>query len=88
VEVARELIAQWGSGELTVRQDPAAPHEAATLRLNCDKARTRLGWTATLTLNEALRWTADWYRAVQDDPRSAAAVTTAQIQRYTARVAA
>jgi CDP-glucose 4,6-dehydratase len=88
VEVARELIAQWGSGELTVQQDPAAPHEAATLRLNCDKARTRLGWTPTLTLTEALRWTADWYRAVQDDPRSAAAVTTAQIQRYTARVAA
>ncbi len=88
VDVARELVAQWGSGELTVQQDPGAPHEAATLRLNCDKARMRLGWTPTLPLNEALRWTADWYRAVQDDPRSAAAITTAQIQRYTALAAA
>ena len=82
--VAHDLIARWGKGRLTVQRDPAAPHEAAALRLNCDKARDRLGWTPTLTLEQAIGWTVDWYRAHHGDPRSAAAVTTTQIQRYTA----
>ncbi len=81
--VAHELTARWGKGELTVQRDPTAPHEAAALRLNCDKARERLAWTPTLTLEQAIGWTVDWYRAYHDDPRSAAASTTTQIQRYT-----
>ena len=80
--VARDLIGRWGKGELTVHRDPAAPHEAGALRLNCDKARDRLGWTPALTLDQAIGWTVDWYRAYHDDPRSAAATTTTQIRAY------
>lgn len=37
-------------------------HEAHVLRLDCSKARMRLGWKPKLRLDEALRWTAEWYK--------------------------
>jgi CDP-glucose 4,6-dehydratase len=35
--------------------------EAQTLRLNCDKAAQRLGWQPTLSFEETVGWTAEWY---------------------------
>jgi CDP-glucose 4,6-dehydratase len=35
--------------------------EAATLKLNCEKAMTMLDWRPRLSLKENLRMTADWY---------------------------
>lgn len=42
------------------------PHEARTLRLDCAKARTRLGWQPRTDISVALDWTVTWYRAHQD----------------------
>lgn len=39
------------------------PHEAGRLALDCSKAESRLGWTPRLTIREAIRWTAEWYKA-------------------------
>jgi CDP-glucose 4,6-dehydratase len=38
------------------------PEEAGVLRLDCSKARTKLGYCPRLRLDEALRWVALWYR--------------------------
>ena len=81
-QVAKQMIARWGKGQLKMEADPAAPHEAETLRLNCEKSRKRLGWEPALTLDQALDWTIDWYRAYHEDPRSATSLTKTQIQRY------
>ena len=40
-----------------------AKREAATLRLDCRKAASRLGWQARLDLTAAVALTVDWYRA-------------------------
>jgi CDP-glucose 4,6-dehydratase len=47
------------------------PHEAHYLALDSTKARERLGWAPRWTLEDALRNTVEWYRAVRDgdDPR-------------------
>ncbi len=37
-------------------------HEAALLRLDCTKAKQKLGWFPTLSLDETLALTADWYQ--------------------------
>jgi CDP-glucose 4,6-dehydratase len=39
------------------------PHEARSLKLDCTKAHTRLGWWPVLDLDTALQMTVDWYRA-------------------------
>lgn len=81
-QVAQEMITRWGKGQLKIQVDPAAPHEAETLRLNCEKSHKHLGWAPALTLDQALDWTIDWYRAYQENPSSAKSVTKTQIERY------
>jgi CDP-glucose 4,6-dehydratase len=57
------------------------PHEAATLELDASLARDTLRWHPRLGLEDALAWTAEWYRAqlAGEDLR---AITSAQIDRY------
>jgi len=38
------------------------PHEAHALRIDSTKARVKLGWRPQLPLDEAIAWTAEWYR--------------------------
>lgn len=59
------------------------PHEAGLLRLDCSRARARLGWQPRLRLRDTLSWIADWHKAVGagTDPR---AITLAQIATYAA----
>ena len=38
------------------------PHEANYLRLDCSKAKKKLGWKQKLNLDSALKWTIDWYK--------------------------
>ncbi len=59
----------------------AALPETAALRLDASLAHDALGWTPRLGLDEALRWTADWYRA-QAAGGDARALTLGQIEAY------
>jgi CDP-glucose 4,6-dehydratase len=79
--IVDRLISLWGDGaEAAVAPGPH-PHEASFLRLDCSKARSGLGWTPRVPLAEALRWTVEWYKSVDEgaDPRS---LTLDQIRRY------
>jgi CDP-glucose 4,6-dehydratase len=42
-------------------------HEAGLLKLNCDKALSRLGWQATLDYPNTVRMTGEWYKAYSTD---------------------
>src|SRR5439155_1416832 len=61
-EFSQRMISLWGKGQLKIQPDAATPHEAQSLRLNCDKARRHLGWQPVVTLDQALEWTVEWYR--------------------------
>jgi len=56
------LIKYWGSGAWDDLSDPKGLHEANLLKLNCDKAHAELNWRSSLSINECLQMTADWYR--------------------------
>jgi CDP-glucose 4,6-dehydratase len=81
-EVGQRIISTWGKGTLRIQPDPAAPHEAQFLRLNCDKACQQLGWRPTLSLDQAFAWTIEWYRQFYKDSGSAKRQTTRQIEDY------
>jgi CDP-glucose 4,6-dehydratase len=57
------------------------PHEAQYLRLDCNKAKTRLGWKPQWNLHSALEATVQWYKAYQSrqDVRE---VVASQIRSY------
>jgi len=56
--------------------------EATTLLLDASKLKEALGWQPALRLEDALGWTAQWYRAVQTDPTQAAQRVDAQIDAF------
>ena len=80
-DVAARLAAKWGAGATWRADEGEHPHEAAVLRLDCGKAREKLQWEPRLTLDDALQWTVEWYRAYREraDMRQ---VTLSQIERY------
>lgn len=83
--VAQRLIELMGRG--TLKTPPPRgdePHEARVLQLDISQARSDLGWRPRTDLEEALRLTAQWYRAFLDDPNSARSSLDAQIRSFVA----
>ena len=63
--------------------DPAKhPHEANLLKLDCSKAKTLLGWETKLNVDQAIEWTADWYKIFQEEPQKVLEVSKKQIKSY------
>jgi CDP-glucose 4,6-dehydratase len=61
-DVANLVINNYGEGNLRDVSDPKAVHEAKLLALDITKARFRLGWTPTLSIDKAIELTAKWYK--------------------------
>ena len=59
--IAGEL---WGVDENWENDLGAHPHEASMLRLDSNKARTKLGWSDKLNFEESVEWTIHWYKNV------------------------
>jgi CDP-glucose 4,6-dehydratase len=88
-ETVADLVARVGDEWLgrpleTALAPPSgtARVEASKLRLNSSKAHAELGWRPRLDFGEAVRWTVEWYRTFERDPRSARALTLDQIRRH------
>lgn len=79
--LVERLAAYWGDGAGWQQDDGDHPHEAHCLKLDCAKARARLGWTPRWDLQQGIRATGDWYRAYAGgaDMR---AMTLAQIEQF------
>lgn len=87
-ELARLIVKAWGSGAVRAEQDPSAPPETATLRLDCGKALRELGWRGVWSVEECVQETVSWYRAHGAAHFDAAAAVASSIERYEARAAA
>jgi CDP-glucose 4,6-dehydratase len=64
--VVKTLAATWGP-EASWRTDASGvrPHEANYLKLDCSKAKAKLGWHPCWDLEMALKATTEWYKAHQ-----------------------
>lgn len=61
-EVAEKIVKNYGKGNLKDISDPNALHEAKLLLLDITKSRFELGWKPTLTIDESIELTAEWYK--------------------------
>ena len=82
-EVANAMLAAMQAPPSWIQELEQQPTEAEHLALDPALAMASLGWRARLAAGEALRWTADWYRAIADNTQ-ARAVSLDQIHRYQA----
>ena len=80
-DLARAIIAGWGSGDIAHGSAAEQLHEAAALYLSSEKARRELGWQALWPFERAAAETASWYRAVLDGS-SPLEVSRQQIRTY------
>lgn len=85
--IAERMLSAWGSASGWEQPTAPQPHEAVLLRLDSSKARSELGWTPRLDLNEALTRIVDWHMDVArgGDARE---ISLQQIDDYMARGAA
>jgi CDP-glucose 4,6-dehydratase len=79
--IIERLCQQWGEGAAWQRDGAPQPHEASWLKLDCSKARARLGWQPRWNLGHTLEMIAAWHQAHTrgDDMRL---VTLTQIDAY------
>lgn len=61
-EVAEKIVKNYGKGNLKDISDPNALHEAKLLLLDITKSRFELGWKPTLTIDESIELTVEWYK--------------------------
>ena len=81
--VVEKVVQLWGPPARYEIDAGTHPHEAHLLKLDCAKARARLGWRPRLSLDDALAWTVAWHRA-HVGRRSAREATEHQIAQYEA----
>ncbi len=79
--IVEQLTAQWGEGASWQLDANAHPHEAHYLKLDCSKARARLGWYPCWDLPTALAGIVRWHKQMLlgDNMRS---VSLEQIADY------
>lgn len=57
--------------------------EAGLLKLNCDKAMTRLHWHSTLNFNQTIQFVSSWYENWHNQTHQMIQVSTEQIAQFT-----
>ena len=64
--IADEAVRLWGNQASWNRDSGIHPEEAHALKLDASKADAYLNWRPVLSLQRALTWIVEWYRAFQD----------------------
>ncbi len=79
--VVEELIRCWGEGANWQLDENPQPHEAHYLKLDCSKAKARLGWKPRWSLSTALESVVEWHKSMLEHADMRAS-TLLQIARY------
>ena len=79
--IVDKLTKTWGEGTSWVLDGGNHPHEAHYLKLDCSKAKTRLGWHPRWHLEDALGAIIEWQRAYRDG-KDMRELTLRQIDAY------
>ncbi len=82
-EIAEKLVHFYGKGSIETEIQENAVHEAGLLTLNIDKAKEKLNFRPRLSVDEAIKMTADWYREYQN--ADVLALCHRQIEEYLAK---
>lgn len=84
-DVAQKVVNFYGKGEVIVQKRDNL-HEAGLLMLNIEKAKKVLGWKPTLTADDAIKNTVEWYKHFYDDNTDMYKFTLSQIEQYSEKI--
>jgi CDP-glucose 4,6-dehydratase len=80
-KLVRTLCTKWGDGASLMIDTGSHPHEAHYLKLDCSKAKARLGWMPRWSLDRSLDSIIAWTRAY-DQKKDLRQACLAQISEY------
>ena len=60
--ILEKISKEWDDGFSWKEDTRDNPHEAEMLKLDCNKAKKRLGWKTKLDVTETIEWTVNWYK--------------------------
>ena len=80
-DVTEKAISEWGHGSLNITESNKVHHEAVLLQLNCEKARTEIGWQPRWDFSRTMHETIKWYKQFADG-MNAFEASTAQLLAY------
>ena len=84
-ELVQAFAAHWDGRPSWQLATDEYPREAPLLTLDATRARTALGWQPLLSFDEAVTWTANWYRSFWNGD-DVAAITRCQIETFSERL--
>ncbi len=84
--IADRMVERWGSGASWRLDETVHPPEATYLRLDCSKAKRRLGWSPLVPLDTAIDWLVSWHRG-HHSGEDARRLTLDRIADFEARAA-
>ncbi len=84
-DVAQKVAEFYGNGEVVVQKRDNL-HEAGLLMLNIEKAEKVLGWHPSLTADEAIKKTVEWYKNFYNNNINMLDFTLEQIEDYSRRI--
>ena len=61
-KISRLLIKNWGNGNIILKNDLEKVHESSVLRLDIQKANSKLNWYPKWNAEESILFTANWYK--------------------------
>lgn len=79
--IVKEFCDRWGDGAEYVVEKGNHPHEANYLKLDCSKARMKLGWRPRWDLDKAIDKIIEWTHAFKDG-KDMKDFTLGQIEEY------
>ncbi len=79
--IVNRLCGSWGEGASWKLDGAPQPHEATWLKLDCSKARARLGWQPRWNLGHTIEMIVAWHKA-HAQGADMRVVTLAQIDAY------
>jgi CDP-glucose 4,6-dehydratase len=83
-DVAQRVVNEYQKGKVMIGEKSDL-HEAGLLMLNIEKAEKVLNWTPTLTANEAILATVEWYKRFYNGDNMQE-FTFSQIEQYTKKM--
>ncbi len=79
--LTEKFIASIGLGDYQISAD-ANLHEAGILKLDNNRAQSELGWKPTLSCEDTISWTANWYKEFLSNQSKIADFTFSQINSF------
>jgi CDP-glucose 4,6-dehydratase len=81
-DLVETMRTHWPRADWRLVEGAAAGAEDKLLTLNCDKARQKLKWENTLTFEECVRFSAQWYRSFYEKSADILELTREQLVEY------